>query len=155
MVPSIVTDTGALRIKCIKVTDIPSMIPFCEEVLVKTMLKNQGFGLSANQVGSNARIIAIQTQQGPVVMINPHIKTASEVMALSSEECLSVPGKRGVVLRHKIVEIGYTNYFDRKKETMKLNGYYSFVFQHELDHLNGVLFTDKLAFANNGINFTD
>ncbi len=114
---------------------------FCQD-LIKTMKEKDGIGLAAPQVGENIRIIAVDTKNGPICMINPEIIKKSIRKEWDEEGCLSVPGVYGKVKRHKKIICRFTN----KKggqEKITANGLFARVIQHEVDHLDGILFTDK------------
>lgn len=111
---------------------------------------NGGVGLAAPQVGVNKRIIAISLMQTyddeeyrTIAMINPEIIEHSEEMYLDEEWCLSVPGEKGEVSRWKSVKV---HFLDTKwmKYSLKLTELAARIIQHEIDHLDGVLFTDKI-----------
>ncbi len=110
--------------------------------LIKTMKIEDGAGIAAPQVGKNIRVIIIDTSRGPRAYINPVITERSQKMTNSTEGCLSVPNKYGVVSRHKKISI---QALDRngKIAHIKKSGLLATVFQHEIDHLDGVLFIDK------------
>jgi peptide deformylase len=120
--------------------------------MVKTMIDSGGIGLAANQVGLLQRVFAIRLKdQVPFCMFNPRVISASTEVDTSSEGCLSFPELWLDVKRPKTID---AEYFDRhgNKCTITLTGIDSRCFLHELDHLNGVCFTDivsplKLAFA--------
>lgn len=106
-----------------------------------------GVGIAAPQVGINRNIIWVQRFDKPSepfeVYINPKIVWHSELMRKGAEGCLSIPDTRGNVYRHYAIEIEYQ---DRKgkKHSEKVEGFTAVIFQHEIDHLNGILFTDRL-----------
>lgn len=110
--------------------------------MVKTMLENDGIGLAAPQIGKNLRIAAINTKEGPICLINPKITRKSLLKEWGEEGCLSVPDVFGMVKRHKKI---VCEYLDRKAEekTIKTEGLLARVIQHEVDHLDGILFIDK------------
>jgi peptide deformylase len=135
-----------LRRKCLKVKEITDGIKsFCENVLIETMLEYSGAGLAAPQIGSNARIIAVTSPDGPIALINPVILEHSKVKELNQESCLSIPDKSGLVLRYKYVIVQFQTVNGLKIKT-KLIDYPSFIIQHEIDHLDGVLYIDRLSF---------
>ena len=107
-----------------------------------TMLKKDGVGLAAPQIGKNIRVIAVNTKDGVVCLVNPVLTKVSWLKEWGSEGCLSVPGVFGQVRRHKKVDCSYLNK-DGKKEFMSASGLLARVLQHEIDHLDGILFTDK------------
>lgn len=107
------------------------------------MLKSDGVGLAAPQIGRLERIIAVQEKDKIGVYMNPEIVKSSPAMQLGEEGCLSVPGTYGLVERHKRVRIRALDRHGRKIEFDAV-GFPAVVFQHEIDHLNGVLFIDKV-----------
>jgi len=108
----------------------------------KTMIEKDGVGLAAPQIGKNIRIITISTKDGTICMANPKITRKSWAKEWNEEGCLSVPGVFGKVSRHKKVNCIYTDK-DGKKTKIEASGLMAFVIQHEIDHLDGVLFIDK------------
>lgn len=114
---------------------------FCLDV-AKTMLAKEGIGLAAPQVGKNIRVIAVNTKDGVVSMINPKITRKSLLKEWGEEGCLSVPGVFGQVKRHKKITCEYFD-LSAKKIKLKAEGLLARVIQHETDHLDGVLFIDK------------
>lgn len=108
----------------------------------ETMLKKDGIGLAGNQVSVLKRLIAVNTKDGALVLINPKISRKSFKKEESEEGCLSLPDTYGIVRRHqKITVSAYTQDGDRVK--LKTTGMFARVIQHEVDHLNGILFTDR------------
>ena len=111
------------------------------EDMVLTMRKSGGIGLAATQVGVDGRVIVIETKDGALSFINPEIIKKSTELEAGEEGCLSVPGKYGTVKRHARVSVraqdtkGDTEIYDAQ-------GLFARVFQHEIDHLNGIVFID-------------
>lgn len=108
----------------------------------KTMLKKEGVGLAAPQTGKNLRIIVINSKDGVIGAINPKIVKKSWARVLGREGCLSLPGIFGQVKRHKNITVNYYD-IDGKKIKLTAQGMMARVLQHEIDHLDGILFTDK------------
>jgi len=108
----------------------------------KTMLQEDGLGLAGNQVDFPKRIFIINTKDGPLAIINPSLHNKSFKKKVAEEGCLSLPGIYGQVKRHESLTV---EGFDKKGNPlkMKVSGLFSRVVQHEYDHLQGVLFTDK------------
>ena len=77
-------------------------------------------------------------------MINPEILSKSDKMMIFEEACLSLPKLSGDVLRHESIKVQWTD-IDGKKHVKKLSDYDSVIVQHEVDHLDGILFIDKLV----------
>jgi peptide deformylase len=110
--------------------------------LEETMIKKEGVGLAAPQIGRNIRMVVVNTKNGPVVMINPKIIKKSLLKEWGEEGCLSVPLTFGDVKRHKKVACVFCNR-QGKKDKISGSGLLARVIQHELDHLDGILFIDK------------
>jgi peptide deformylase len=112
------------------------------EDLKVTMKKENGIGIAAPQVGIHERVIIVDMNGKPTAFINPEITEKSFKLLDSEEGCLSVPGKWGVVKRHRGVSI---KALDAKGNPIafKTHGLVAIIFQHEIDHLDGVLFIDR------------
>ncbi len=110
----------------------------------ETMVKENGVGLAAPQIGQLVRVFVVAHKDGARVFINPEIIKKSFRTNVDEEGCLSIPGVFGPVRRHTSVTL---QYYDEHgvlyKE--KVDGFYARVIQHEYDHLEGILFTEKLA----------
>ena len=109
----------------------------------KAMIKYDGIGLAANQVGLNMRLIIINTEEGPQAFINPCVKKKSLLKQKFDEGCLSFPEITGWISRPKKITLEYQ---DENGEKKKINAQnlMATVFQHEMDHINGIIFTDKI-----------
>lgn len=127
---------------------------FCDIILDK-MYDYEGVGLAAPQIGVSQRIIAVsfwkekndkQTMIGDTVMINPVITRKSEEKYIFEEACLSLPGQSGDVMRHRHIKVDYMTP-DGKTHTKKLSDMSAVIVQHEIDHLDGILFIDKIIDA--------
>ncbi|MFA6106987.1 MAG: peptide deformylase [Patescibacteria group bacterium] len=110
--------------------------------MVKMMLKADGAGLAAPQIGQGLRLAVINTKDGPLIIFNPEITKKSLTKEWGEEGCLSVPGFFGEVRRHKKITCEYFNEKGEKK-TIKAEGLLARVIQHETDHLDGILFITK------------
>ncbi len=110
--------------------------------LAKTMVAKDGVGLAAPQVGKNKRLIAVNTKEGVMVMFNPRLKKKSWRQEWGSEGCLSVPGVFGQVKRSRKIICEYQDQSGHK-QILTANGLLARVIQHEIDHLDGILFIDK------------
>ncbi len=120
-----------------------------EKNLVETMIASNGIGLAANQVGILKRVFSIKLQnhsdiKTPLAMFNPSVISQSSDEELGEEGCLSFPDLYLYVKRPKTIE---AEYFDKsgKQCIITLSGIDARCFLHELDHLNGVCFTDKVS----------
>jgi peptide deformylase len=107
-----------------------------------TMLKNDGAGLAAPQVGKNIRLAVINTKDGLLYLINPIITKKSWQKETDQEGCLSIPNIYGQVKRHKKITCEYLD-SEGKAKIIDAKGLLARVIQHEHDHLDGILFIDK------------
>ncbi|MFA6524840.1 MAG: peptide deformylase [Patescibacteria group bacterium] len=112
--------------------------------LTETMIQEDGIGIAAPQVGESIQMIIINQKDSPMVMINPRIITKSIRTEIAEEGCLSVPGIFGMVKRSKKVKVNAIDGLG-KPFTIKAEGLFARVIQHEIDHLNGILFIDKMV----------
>ena len=110
--------------------------------LVRTMIESDGVGIASPQIGRNIRAVVVQMPHGPECFMNPVITKRSDAMVESEEGCLSVPGEYGVVMRHKRVSVDAVNRHGRRV-SLDLKNFPAIVFQHEIDHVNGILYIDK------------
>jgi len=122
--------------------------------MVETMREAPGVGLAAPQIGLSDRLIVVEyyereedeeNEEAPKkvwAMINPEIVKASEETVMGVEGCLSIPGLLGEVERHAEIQVKGLNRHG-KPVKVKAKGWLARIFQHEVDHLNGVLFTDR------------
>lgn len=116
--------------------------------LYATMYRAPGIGLAAPQVGVGLRLSVIdlgaEEKLGPITLINPEILAASEELATREEGCLSLPGQYAEVTRPARVQVGYCDEAGRRHE-LAAEGLLAACLQHEIDHLDGVLFLDRLS----------
>jgi len=113
--------------------------------LKEAMQRFGGIGLSANQVGIDARVFVMKSEdKGVVAFFNPELKRVSQDTDLMKEGCLSFPDIYLMIKRSKVVELDYQ---DEKgeKHTLLLNGLAARCVQHEIDHLNGILFLQRAS----------
>lgn len=131
-----------LRKKSRKVEEINDRILTLIKDMFDTMYNADGVGLAAPQVGILKRVIVIDVGDGPVALINPEI-ISGEGEQIDEEGCLSIPGKGGSVLRPYKVKVKALN---EKGEEVMIEGEELFAraLCHEIDHLEGVLFVDKI-----------
>lgn len=109
-----------------------------------TMKKKDGAGLAAPQIGKNIRVITIGLENDVLHIINPVITKKSWAKEWGEEGCLSVPKFFAQVQRHKKIKC---NFLDQsgKKKSLETTGFLARVIQHEIDHLDGILFIDKIG----------
>lgn len=110
--------------------------------MIITMMENDGVGLAAPQIGENIRLIVVNTAEGAQAMFNPVIVKKSLLKEWGEEGCLSIPKVFGDVKRHKKLRV---TFFDEQgnERTIDTEGLMARVIQHEVDHIDGVLFIDK------------
>lgn len=112
------------------------------ENMVRIMRDSRGVGIAAPQVGVSERIVVVMPEKKPVVLVNPSI-TRREGSQVGEEGCLSIPGLYGDVERAESVEVEAWDIKGRPV-AYEMKGYAAVIVQHELDHLDGVLFIDKV-----------
>jgi peptide deformylase len=113
--------------------------------MVQLMVENNGIGLAANQVGLLKRVFAIHLKdQVPFCMFNPYILYGDNDMVTDLEGCLSFPKLFFEVPRHKNITAGYVDR-DGNKRIIELTGIDARCFQHELDHLDGICYTEHIS----------
>jgi len=128
------------------------LIIFCHKLIV-LMYQNKGVWLAAPQVGENIRVIATSQRDrkktkdkflGETIMINPKIIEKSKETILREEACISLPNCTGMVRRHKAITVEFMD-IKGKKQNKKYKEFNAVIIQHEIDHLDGVLFMDKVV----------
>lgn len=119
-------------------------------LLTVTNPENEGVGIAAPQVGISKQLIAVQRidKEGEPFefYVNPKIVSFSGDKKTGGEGCLSVPGMKGLVDRYQEIVIEYNDIEDFTIKSDTVEGFTAVIFQHEIDHLNGILYIDK---ANN------
>lgn len=113
------------------------------DTMLRAMNMANGVGLAAPQMGKSIRVICVAPSgQRPLVLINPEIIESSEELEIGQEGCLSIPGLYGDVPRSRRV---FVEANDRKGKPVayEMEGMAARILQHEVDHLNGILFIDK------------
>jgi len=145
-----------LRRKARPVTTFDKNLQTLIEDMIETMRAAPGVGLAAPQVGISQRVIVVEYAEPSeeaaaeavkprlYVMVNPEIVKASPESEWGVEGCLSIPGLVGEVERHASVHIRGLNRHGQPMR-LKAHGWLARIFQHEIDHLNGVLFTDRAS----------
>ena len=132
-----------LQKTCKEVKEMTPKIRTLIHDMLDTMYEAQGVGLAAPQVGILKRIVVIDVGEGLWELINPKIvEKSGNVLGL--EGCLSVPEKQGYVYRAQKILVWAQNRYGEPFE-FEAENYFARACQHEIDHLNGVLYVDKLA----------
>ncbi len=135
-----------LRKKARKVEKITSSTLQTIEGMWSAMYDAKGIGLAAPQVGLSQRIIVVDSREPgeKIALINPEIVWVGDELASLSEGCLSIPGVEGEVIRPTRIKVkGLTA--EGKQVQLSASGLFARVFQHEIDHLDGVLFIDRVS----------
>lgn len=133
-----------LREKALPIERFDEQLASLVESMFDTMKQGKGVGLAATQVGLAQRLFVIQIDGDKRrVFINPEIVETSVELENFEEGCLSIPGVYADLLRPATVTVQAMNERGRRF-TLDAEGFLARVIQHELDHLNGVLFTDRL-----------
>ncbi len=102
------------------------------------------YGLALPQLGIPRRGFVVIIKRKPVIMINPVIEESTGSSQLSFESCLSIPGVEGYVYRNDAITVSYYDQ-DWNRQTLNAIDIEAYIIQHEYDHLQGILFTDKLV----------
>ncbi len=130
-----------LRQKARPVSQVDARIRRLMDDMLETMYSARGIGLAAPQVGISQRVIVIDVGDGPLKVVNPKLTPVGDEEELATEGCLSVPGKQGDVWRACSVLVRGLDE-NGKPVKRQVEGWLARVFQHEVDHLDGHLFTD-------------
>lgn len=139
---------GVLRKKAHKVTNFDKDLTTLVDDMFETMRKAPGVGLAAPQVGISQKVIVVEYAEDEekkpksFAVINPEIIKTSAETELGIEGCLSIPNLVGEVERFSAVVVKGFNQMG-KPVKIKSNGWLARIFQHEIDHLDGILFTDR------------
>lgn len=149
VMPLVLLPQPVLRQVAQPVDDITDDILQLANNMAETMYAAPGIGLAANQVGLLKRVIVMdcaRDDEPPALwkMINPEIIWLSEEITKMEEGCLSIPGHNAEVVRPSEVHVSYLD-IEGQKQEMQATGLLAACVQHEIDHLNGVLFLDHLS----------
>jgi peptide deformylase len=149
VLPILTLPDPVLRKKAKPVERIDAELRRLMDDMLTTMYDAPGIGLAAPQVGVLRRLIVMdpakdEAPKSPLVMVNPEILERSEEMRTHEEGCLSIPDFTAEVERPARTRVSYIDREGKKREA-ELEGIWSTLVQHEIDHLNGVLFIDYLS----------
>ncbi len=147
--PVLIAPDPRLKVKAKPVPQVDDAIRQLLDDMLETMYASNGIGLAGPQVGSTHRVIVIDCARkddppAPMALVNPEIVWASPELAPFEEGCLSVPELYGEVVRPARVRIRYLDR-DGVRREIEPEGLLSVCLQHEIDHLDGVLFLDHLS----------
>ena len=138
-----------LRKKSLPVDNVDKDLQILMDDMLETMYAAPGIGLAAIQVGVPKRVIVLDIEQKegqkkPLFFVNPEIIQKSKNLSTYEEGCLSVPGQFAEIDRPDKCHIKYLDYYGEKKE-INAEGMLATCIQHEIDHLEGILFIDYLS----------
>ncbi len=146
------SDSLFLRKSSLPLTKTEIESPYFTKLISQMLLtvtnpENDGVGIAAPQVGISRKLIAVQRidkENEPFeFFVNPQIIYKSEEQQNGWEGCLSVPGKRGNVKRHTKIVVKHNNIESFELQQDTIEGFTAIIFQHEIDHLNGILYIDR------------
>ncbi len=151
LLPVLTAPNPRLKMKAKAVEAVDEDIRRLMGDMLETMYANEGMGLAATQVGVDKRVIVMDLHAGDegappqvIKLANPEVLWASQETSLVDEACLSVPGLYGAVVRPTRVKVRYLNE-DNEPIEMDINGLLARCIQHEIDHLDGILYIDHLS----------
>ncbi|HLF58368.1 MAG TPA: peptide deformylase [Alphaproteobacteria bacterium] len=149
LLPILTAPDPRLKVMSKPVAKVDDSIRRLMDDMLATMYASEGLGLAAPQVGVPKRVIVMDLARhgekpNPIMLANPEVIWRSEEEMVCEEGCLSVPDQYSEVSRPKAVRIRYLDYQNEIRE-MDAEGYLATCLQHEIDHLNGILFIDRLS----------
>jgi len=155
ILPIITAPDPRLKKKCAPVDQVDDEIRTLMDDMLETMYHAPGIGLAAPQVGVTKRVLVVDVSDDddknkPVCMANPEVTWSSDEKNVYEEGCLSVPEQYADVKRPKKVRISYLDR-DNKAQEIEADGMLATCVQHEIDHLEGVLFVDYLSSIKRGM----
>ncbi|ABL98847.1 peptide deformylase [Shewanella amazonensis] len=154
--PIAITGDPVLYQKAAPVTVFDDSLERLSQTLMATMLQAKGVGIAAPQIGVSQRLFIVASRPNerypdaplmePMVMVNPALLSGSSEWESSEEGCLSVPGKRLSIARHRWVEAKWQD-LQGNAYSGRLDGFIARIFQHELDHLDGITLLERVTMA--------
>jgi len=138
-----------LRRQAKRISKVDNEVRELAKVMLQTMYSEDGIGLAAPQVAVDKQMIVIDCEPEnsatpPLVLINPQIQSFSEDIIPAQEGCLSIPGVYLDVVRPKAIEVKFKDENGRPQK-LKATGLLARAIQHEVDHLDGIMFVDRVA----------
>ena len=155
LLPIITAPDPRLKIKARPVAAVDDAVRRLMDDMLETMCKAIGIGLAAPQVGVGKRVIVLDVaregeQPQPMMLANPEILWRSADLATVSEGCLSLPEHYADVTRPAEIRLRYLDYQNEIRE-IEASGLLATCIQHEMDHLDGVLFVDHISMVKRGM----
>ncbi len=149
LLPIITAPDPRLKVVCEPVETVTDEIRKLMDDMLETMYAAPGIGLAAPQVGVTKRVVVIDTARedekpAPMRLVNPEVVWASEETKIYDEGCLSVPEHYSEVERPDRVRLRYLD-TDNQKVEVEVDGLTAVCVQHEIDHLDGILFVDHIS----------
>jgi len=151
ILPILVAPHPILKRKADPVESVDQALIDLIKDMFETMYDDEGIGLAAPQIGVSKRLLVLDTEQSsdkergnPIAFINPEIIWESEELRVYNEGCLSLPGMAAEIERPDKIRIKYIDTSNKEQE-IDADGLLATCLQHEIDHLNGVLFVDHLS----------
>jgi peptide deformylase len=153
--PILVAPHPILKRKAQPVAEVDARVVKLMDDMVETMYDANGIGLAAPQVGVLDRVIVVDVHEkgepaNPIRLANPEIVWSSDEKAVCEEGCLSVPEQYAEVTRPQRIRVRYLDEKNQQQE-FEADGMLATCIQHEIDHLNGVLFVDYLSMLKRNI----
>ncbi len=146
--PVLVYGNSVLRKRAKPVTSVSPALKRLADEMLESMYASNGIGLAAPQIGESVRLIVVdvggEEKRDPRVFFNPEIVSSSGE-AVAEEGCLSVPDVWADVTRPETITLKALDYDGKPVELKNLDGLLARCIQHEIDHLEGVLFVDKIS----------
>lgn len=150
--PILILPDKRLREKAAPIVAVDDEIRALMDDMLETMYAAPGIGLAATQIGEMKRVLVLdvakrqdeEASANPLVFANPEILWASEELSSYNEGCLSIPEIYEEVERPARIRVGYLDR-DNKRQEIEAEGILATCLQHEIDHLNGVLFIDHIS----------
>lgn len=152
LLPIAITGDNILTLQAKKVTLFDESIQLLATNMLATMIAANGVGIAAPQVFSTVAMFIMASRPNerypaaptmtPIVVINPTIIAASELMESAAEGCLSIPGQRINIWRHADIKVQYQQ-LDGSLVIQNLTGFIARIFQHEFDHLQGITLLER------------
>ena len=144
-----------LKKQCLPIDEVEDTIRRLMDDMLETMYDAPGIGLAAPQVAIHKRIIVVDgsekdAEREPLFLANPELIQTSNELTTFNEGCLSFPDQYAEVERSKTVKVRYLDYNNEIKE-IDADGLLSTCIQHEIDHLNGKLFVDRISLLKRNI----
>ena len=144
VLPIIIAPDPRLKLRCKPVPAVDDDIRRLMDDMLETMYLAPGIGLAAPQIGVAKRVIVVDVSRAPLRLVNPELIAESEDMAVYEEGCLSLPDHYADVERPAVVTVRYLDETGKRRETT-FEGLAATCIQHEMDHLDGTLFVDRVS----------